>query len=84
MSTSGMSRLEWSWGAAANDGIYWNDIGDSTAAGIGNAEFSAICTTVTHGNDQFGCRHGLIGTFKCSLHVSRDRAGDQKQICMTR
>ena len=73
-------QLEWSWGAAANDCIHGNHVGNSTAAGIRNAKLSPIRSTIAHGDNDFGVRHGIVGALKGSLHMPRDRTRYQQKI----
>jgi hypothetical protein len=58
------------WGAAADDRIDGNDLGDGAA--------------VAHGDDQLGIGGGVVGAFECGLHMPCDRAGDQEQVGMAR
>jgi hypothetical protein len=70
---------------SSNDRIYGDDVDNSAATGIRNAELTAIRpAAVAHGDNQLGSGCGIEGAFECSLHIPGYRAGDQEEVGMAR
>src|SRR5512135_2142368 len=68
------------WRASGDARVDRDDLVNAAQGCVALAEYAARASAVSHSDNQFRGRRGIVGPPESDLHIMRDRTGDQQHV----